>query len=108
MASLSGRTERHTRDTGWRTNLTGKGPRFWRMARSTKVPSKMGRSTDMEFTYGQTNHNIRVSGETMSLKAKVNIFGVMEGSTLVISREISLMERALWSMKMAESTGASS
>ena len=65
------------------------------MARSTTANSRTARSTDTVSTYGLINHNIKVSGEIMSSKAKVNIFGVMEGSMLVISKEISLTERAL-------------
>lgn len=73
----------------------GKETKFWRMARSTTGNSKMARSTDTVFTYGLINHNIRVSGGTMSSRVKVNICGVTGGSTSANSNETSLTEKAL-------------
>ena len=58
-----------------------KATRFWRMDQSTTGISKMVRSTDMVFTYGPINHNIKEIGETMSSKAKESMSGVTEGST---------------------------
>jgi hypothetical protein len=60
-----------TREPGAKTRCTGKGSFTGQTGECMKASILMTRSMDLEFSFGQTRHVMKASGEMVSRKGKV-------------------------------------
>ena len=94
---------------GQTISLTVRGSRFQKMGpKNTMESSSKGVNMGTENIFGEIIHATKGNGQTMCLKEKVNIFGVMAGSMLVNSVIISLMVKGNLFTKTGALIGANS